>query len=229
MTEPQTPDRFKAEMPSIPGVAAPQPARAPGNPAIRLVGGLLGVLLVVFLGARFVLRAKHVDPPVPQPTPQIDVPAPAPDPKDAIPQSTETNPEIATLSEMSKPWSAKQFIFRNRLTRDSVPALLVRLPAGPPTQPSAYWAFALNSPYGNCQLEYITDLKKLSGEYDFRAARHPMVGNPCSHTLFDPLKMANQPGNVWVRGAIAQGSDVRPPLGIELQIRGKDILAVSME
>jgi hypothetical protein len=229
MTEPKTPDRFKPDMPTIPGVAAPTVARTGSNPAIRLVGGLLAVLLVVFLGARFVLRAKRVDSPAPQPTPQIDVPAPAPDPKDAIPQSTETNPEIATLTEMSKPWSSKQFIFRNRLTRDSVPSLLVRLPVGSSTQPAGYWAFAMNSPYGNCQLEFLTDLKKLTSEYDFRAAKHPMVGNPCSHTLFDPLKMANQPGNVWVRGAIAQGSDLRPPLGIEVQIRGKEILAVSME
>jgi hypothetical protein len=56
-----------------------------------------------------------------------------------------------------------------------------------------------------------------------------MVGNPCSRSLFDPLKIMNIPGGVWVRGAIAQGSDLRPPLGIELEIRGKDILAARME
>ena len=229
MNDQQTPDRFKAEMPTIPGVSAPKGARPAGNPAIRLVGGLLVVLLLVFLGARFVLRSKRVDPPAPQPTPQIEVPAPAPDPNAAIPESTESSPQIATLNELAKSWSSKQFFFRNRLTGESVRALIVRLPVGSAGQPGGYWAFALSSAYGNCQLEYLTDLSKLTGEYDFRAAKHPMVGNPCSHTLFDPLKMSNQPGNVWVRGAIAQGSDLRPPLGIEIRIRGKDILAIRME
>ena len=56
-----------------------------------------------------------------------------------------------------------------------------------------------------------------------------MVGNPCSHSVFDPTKMTNLPGNVWVRGAIVQGSDLRPPLGIEVKIEGKDIFAVRME
>src|SRR5207253_6807344 len=59
--------------------------------------------------------------------------------------------------------------------------------------------------------------------YGYAAARHPMVGNPCSHTVFDPTKITNLPGNVWVRGAIVQGSDLRPPLGIEVKIEGKDI------
>lgn len=229
MADQQIPDRFKADMPSIPGVLPQKASQAAANPALRLVGGLLGVLLVVFFGARLALRSKHTDTAPPQPTPQIEVPAPAPDPRAGIPESTENNPEIANVSDMAKGWSSKQFLFRNRLTRDSVPALLVRLPVGSASQPGGYWAFALNSAYGNCQLEYITDMQKLTGEYDFRAAKHPMVGNPCSHTLFDPLKMTTIPGDYLVRGAIAQGSDLRPPLGIELQVRGKDILAVRME
>jgi hypothetical protein len=47
--------------------------------------------------------------------------------------------------------------------------------------------------------------------------------------VFDPLKLTNLPGNVWVRGAIVQGSDLRPPIGIEVQIQGKEIRAVRME
>src|SRR5207244_6151719 len=97
------------------------------------------------------------------------------------------------------------------------------------SQPSVYCAFALKSEYSNCQHELVSDLAKLKGENGYAAARHPMVGNPCSHTVFDPTKMANLPGNVWVRGAIVQGSDLRPPLGIEVKIEGKDIFAVRME
>jgi hypothetical protein len=223
-------ERFKTDMPQIPGVPGPGSRRTSGtNTAVRLVAGLLGVLIVLVLGTRWVLRPKGVETVV-APPPQIEVPSPAPDPSAAFPHATEAEPGVANTAEMAKPWSTKDFFIKNRLTGENVPALLVRLPAGPATQPGGYWAFGKNSPYGNnCQLEYSTDPAKLVNEYGFRGAKHPMVGNPCSRSVFDPLKLSNLPGNVWVRGAIVQGSDLRPPLGIEVQIQGKEIQAVRME
>jgi hypothetical protein len=41
--------------------------------------------------------------------------------------------------------------------------------------------------------------------------------------------MSEIPGDIWVRGALVQGSDVRPPLGIELKIQNKNILALRTE
>src|SRR5229473_8188873 len=72
-------DRFKTEMPQIPGVSGSRSSAA-SNPAVKLVIGLLTVLLVVFLGARFALRPKHAAPPPAEQQPQIEVPSPAPDP-----------------------------------------------------------------------------------------------------------------------------------------------------
>ena len=230
MPDQPTPDRFKAEMPQIPGVSSADARRPSSNTtALRLVSGLLAVLLVLVLGARWVLRAKHVDPPVAEAPPQLQVPAPAPDPNALLPHATEENPGIATVTEMAKPWSSKDFFFKNRLTGEMVPAILVRLPGGSPAQPGGYWAFALKAPYGNCQMEYVTDLERLTTDYGFKGAKHAMVGNPCNRSLFDPTKMVLLPGNIWVRGALAQGSDLRPPLGIELKIQAKDILAIRME
>jgi hypothetical protein len=228
MTDQPPSERFKTEMPQIPGVSGPG-ARPVGNPATKLVTGLLALLLIVFVGARWALRPKHAAPRVAEQQPQIEVPAPAPDPSSLIPHATEANPGIADTTEMAKPWSTKDFFVRNRLTGENIPALLVRLPSGSASQASGYWAFAVKSPYGNCQLEYISDLAKLQGDYGFRGARHPMVGNPCSHTVFDPLKLTNLPGDVWVRGGIVQGSDLRPPLGVDIRIDGKKILAIRAE
>jgi len=224
-------DRFKSEMPQIPGVSGSgsRPTAAP-NPAIKLVIGLLALLLVVFLGARWALRPKHVNPPPVEQQPQIEVPAPAPDPSTLLPHATDANPGIANADEMAKPWSAKEFFIRNRLNGENIPGLLIRLPGGSPSQSSGYWAFEQKAPYGNCKLEYVTDLAKLKTDYGFRAAKHPMVGNPCSRTVFDPLKNTNLPcTGAWVRGSIVQGSDLRPPLGIELQVEGKKILAIRTE
>ncbi len=228
--EPQA-ERFKPEMPKLPGVMAGGPSRREPsvNPAIPLGIGIAAVVLVALLGARLVSHPKPVEPVVAAPPPQIEVPAPAVDPKSLLPHATEAAHEIATVAEMSKPWSSKSFFFVNHLTGENVPAMLVRLPQGSPNQPEGYWAYEVNVPFGNCRLEYITDLTRLTNDYDFRGARHPMVGNPCSRSVFDPTKMGEIPGNFWVRGTLAQGSDVRPPLGIELKIQNKNILALRME
>jgi len=230
MSDPNTPNRFKAEMPEIPGVSGPGTKHSPGGAmAIRLVGGLLAVLVVLVIGTRFVMRSKHAEPLPVQPTPQIEIPTPAADPAAGIPKATEGSPGIATVSEMAKPWSSKEFFFHNRLTGEDVPALLIRLPTGSATQSEGYWGFAMTSAYGNCKLEYITDLEKLKTDYGFRNSKHPMVGNPCNRTLFDPTRRATLPGDILVRGYIAQGSDLRPPLGIEIRVNGKDVEAVRME
>jgi hypothetical protein len=222
-------DRFKTEMPQIPGVStASSRSTAAEGPSVKLlVGGLLALLVVVFLGARWALHPKHAEPKVADQQPQIEVPSPAPDPETLLPHATDASPGIAEIEEMAKPWSSKEFFIRSGGA--NIPGLLIRLPTGSVSQTNAYWAFSLNSPYGNCRLEYVTDLAKLRSDYGYRAAKHPMVGNPCSRTVFDPLRMSNLPGNVFVRGGIVQGSDLRPPLSIEVRVRGKDILAIRTE
>lgn len=222
-------DRFKSEMPQIPGVTVPLPRPATGRPSIKLVIGLLAVLVVAFLGVRWALRPRHVESRSAE-QPQIEVPAPAPDPSTLVPHANDANPGIANVEEMAKPWSSKEFFIRNKLSGESVLGVLVRLPTGSASQASGYWAFSVNAPYGNCRLEFVTDLAKLKTDYDFQAAKYPMVGNPCSRTVFDPLKMTSLPGsNIFVRGGIAQGSDLRPPFGIELRVRGKEIEAIRTE
>lgn len=228
--EPQA-ERFKAEMPRIPGVIAGGASRRQGsvNPAIPLGIGIAAVLFVALLSARVISRPKATEPVVAAPPPQIEVPAPAIDPNSLLPHATEAAPQIATVAEMSKPWTSKSFFFVNHLTGENVPAMLIRLPQGSSNSADGYWAYEVNAPFGNCRLEYITDLTHLTNDYDFHSAHHPMVGNPCSRSVFDPTKMSEIPGNIWVRGTMAQGSDVRPPLGIELKIQNKNILALRTE
>jgi len=231
MTDQPQSNRLKADMPQIPGVdvAGADRQGIAANPTVRLVAGLVVVLVICLLGSRWLLRPKHVEAPPAAPAPQIEVPAPAIDPTASMPRATAAAPEIATIAEMAKPWTSKNFFFVNRLTGESVAALLIRLSSGSASQPDGYWALEMNVPFGNCQFEFVTDLDRLKNDYDFRTAKHPMVGNPCSRSVFDPLKMSEIPGDFWVRGSTVQGSDVRPPLGIELKIQGKNILAVRME
>src|SRR5260370_19886715 len=214
-------------MPQIPGIS-PNSQRSPGvgGPWLIIVG-LLAVLVAVFGGGRFFSKPRHPDPP-PAPVAQSDIPAPVADITPAVPVVSEQDPVIASISEL-KPSASKEFTFRNRMTNEYVGALIVRLPVGSPAQAYGYWSFSMNAAFGICQLEYIEDLQKIKTDYGYPQAKHPMVGNPCSRTLFDPLKYATLPGNVVTRGAIVQGSDLRPPLGIEIKLRRKDILAIRME
>ena len=224
-------DRFKTEMPQIPGVTVPllKPPR-PIGPTIRLAIGILAVLVVAFLGVRWALRPGRVPSTSADPQAQIEVPPPRPDASTLIAHATEASPGIATVEEMAKPWSSKQFFIRNAISGVDVPGLLIRLPGGSPSRASGYWAFAVDAPYGNCKLEYITDLARLRTDYGFAAAKHPMVVNPCTQTVFDPAKTTTLPGTgAIVGGALVQGSDLRPPLGIEIRVRGKDIEAIRTE
>lgn len=221
--------RFKPEMPQVPAFSGLASRQNSAGWPLRAIGLGLLVVVVSLVGIRWLLRTKPSDPASVAPFPQIEVPSPAADPNAALPHISETQPAITTVREMTRPWSHRQFFYRKGQTGESIPALLIRLPSSSPAQPAGYWALSMQAPSGNYNLEYIRDWKKLKIDYGFRAATHPMVGNPCSRTLFDPLKIMNLPGNVWVRGAIVQGSDLRPPLGIEVNIVGKEILAARME
>ena len=193
------------------------------------VGVLLGLWLVSFALKTFTHRSNTdatLEPP-PAAMPASSSTDAAPGDVSTPLYVSATSPQVATLADLAQPWSSKSFIFFSATQGRNVPALLIRLP-GPASQSSSYWAFSLEAPYNQCQLEYIQELAKLSHEYGF-PARHPMVVNPCSHAVFDPLQLKEIPGNIIVRGAVVKGSDLRPPFGIEVKVSSNQILATAME
>jgi hypothetical protein len=233
MAEQNPNDRFKAEMPTIPGVAGKSRPVSRGITPVQIAAGLL-VLLTVMLAVGFAIRPRRTQAVAAAAPAQIEVPSSktsslGPEPAAADAQSLGTEQVIATTLEMSRAWSSKDFLYRNPLSDWTIPAMLVRLPVGSATQASGYWAFATNAAYGNCKLEYVTDLKRLVEEFGYRKARHPMLVNPCNRAVIDPLKLSSLPGGAWVRGEIVQGADMRPPLAIEVKIKGQKIVADRME
>jgi hypothetical protein len=143
-------------------------------------------------------------------------------------QSVRVANGVATVQELAEPWSSKTFSFHSSDNKENISSIVIRLPDGAPDQPESYWAFSLNPLLENCQLEYITDLQKLSSDYKFEA-KHPMVGDPCSRAVFDPLQMADLPNGSWARGAIVKGYAFRPPLGVEIRITSDQLVAAKME
>jgi hypothetical protein len=229
-------DPFKPQQPRIPGVsesaktvskppAPPKPKlpTAPQKPADGLPAMWIAFIVVaclVCVGLAWWSHRSIAKDTVAIQTTEAAAPAQPDAPKlaDKLPVGPG---EIATTTEMEKVWSSKRFMFRNTLTSEQFPAMVVHLPGG------VYWGFSLREPFGICELEYVTDLSRLQTDYHFHA-EHPMVGDTCNRAVFDLTKYGTGP-NGQVRGEIVQGAAVRPPMAIEIRTKGSQVIAVRME
>ena len=222
-------DRFHPEMPRIPGVAG-TPNRSFPNPAppasirlIQLFGAAAGAV-VLMIAIFWWARSAHQ--PAPNATSRkpaaTESPVSSPPPLAPIPNTSGDPAIVASSRDLSKPWMNREFVYVRPLTRETVHAMVIRLPGG------SLWAFSLQEPYGQCKLEFVTNLGQLAAKYGYHAS-HPMVVNPCNSTVYDPLKVGSLGGNTWARGEIVQGQGMRPPLSIDVVVRGHSIIADRME
>lgn len=131
---------------------------------------------------------------------------------------------IARVDELARAWSSKKFNFVDPQSHDRVAAMVIRLPGSG----DSFWAFSLNPPFSRCELQFVSDLTALSQRFAFPAT-HPMVVSDCDGTIYDPLKIATLPDGAWVRGDIVRGSGIRPPLAIQVQVRGRELIASRIE
>lgn len=227
--------RFQSTMPEIPGVArgdAPgQSQRLPSKYLTPIVvGGLLAVGVIAFL----LLRGFSSGAPqsaassVTTPSAQEQVPSAAPADLPPAPSTSAARNEIGTLEEFAHPWAAKKFSYSFLVAHDRSPAIAIRLPNGDGRSAASYWAILLKAPYGKCDLEFVPDPKEVERRFGF-AATHPMVVDPCSGTIYDPLRTGTLPNGAWARGEIVQGSGFRPPLLVELSVVNGHLVAIRAE
>ena len=234
---PQKSDLFKPAQPNIPGLsqrpksielALERPASA-ANPAGTIlrpavpIAWIAGASVVVLLGLAVALWSARTSKPVraASATVAVDLPATEAAPATPVVRLPVAPGPVATTDELTKPWSSKKFIFENRSTHESSPAIVVHLPGG------TYWAISMEEPFGKCQLEYVSDLQKLRSEFDY-AGDHPMVTDPCNRSVFDLARYGTGP-NGLVRGEVVQGPAIRPPVAIETRVEGHRIIATRSE
>ena len=218
-------DAFHPEMPQIPGLnQTPGKAAWPDMSRSARIGGIVAAVLVIgfalLWGIKVALRPATDSSTRDETIAESSTPAPA-FPAPSAPGS-EGLTVAATVEELSKPWSAKKFTFVKPFTGGSVDAIVIRLPGG------GLWAISLQEPYGRCELEYVTDLGRLETQFGYHAG-HPMVVNPCNQTVYDPLKIGSLGGNVLARGEIVKGRGLRPPISINVQVKGQSIIADGIE
>jgi hypothetical protein len=225
--KPATPeyDAFHPQMPQIPGLNR-EPRKAVGADSQRLVliGGMIAAVLIVSLALQWWIKSaprKAVESRVPDDPAQDSSASATPFVPPASP--VHQGPVVvATVEEVSKPWTSKKFTYENPLNNEMVGAMVIRLPN------KSLWAFSLQVPFGQCELELVTDLGRLEKQFRYQA-NHPMVADACSNTVYDPLKAGSLGGDVWARGEIVQGTGLRPPLAIDVRVSGHNIIADRME
>ncbi len=224
-------DPFKPQEPNIPGVpsAAKKPVTASGTRAVKsklaaipsltwIIAAAVGLVIIGGGLALHLSRGSGVETvshAAPLAAPLAAKPA---KPKEILPLGPGV---IGTTQELKQAWSAKRFLFPDSVTGQTDQAMVVRLPRG------QYWGFSLQVPFGTCELEYVSNLEILRRDYQFNAD-HPMVVNPCDHTIYDLLRYGSSSAGL-VRGGIVQGTGIRPPIAIEIRERGAEVLAVRME
>ncbi len=218
-------DPFRPDMPHIPGLGGLRPtvsaqATGPDFERVAKIGAVILAVLVVCIAIVWGIKSvprRAADSGAAQ---TLSSHAGATSAPLAVPAVT---PAVAaTVEELDKPWTAKKFVFVKPVTRENVDALVIRIPG------NTLWAFALREPFGRCQLEFVKDTARIAKEYGYRAT-HPMVVNPCSRTVFDPMEIGSLGGGVWVRGEIVHGGDFRPPISIHLRSVGHSIIADRIE
>jgi hypothetical protein len=223
-------DPFKPSQPKIPGV--PIQTGLSGKiassrfrlPQIQMPPMWLTITMaaaiVIGIGIAWLSRERPAEQAAPAP---VKTNAPRAVQPAAPPEQLPFGPgQIATTDELAKVWSSKRFTYRDQSTGDQTKAIVVRMPGG------SLWGFLLREPFGTCDLEYVTDIQKLDTQYHFRAD-HPMVGDPCTRTVFDLTRYGTNPEGRLVRGQVAQGSAIRPPIAIEILTSGKQVIAVRTE
>jgi hypothetical protein len=217
---------YRPEMPQIPGVVpgSPRPSSALDTKRLLQIGPIAAIFLSIGIGIFWWVRSnQRRNAGLPAPPQEAVEPAAAVAPPPAPIAPAQDDPgAVATTEELSKPWASKKFVFVKPFTSEQVNAMVIRLPDG------GLWAFSLQEPYGNCELEFVTDLGKLASQYGYRAA-HPMIGNPCNGTVYDPLKVGPLGGDTWARGEIVKGSGLRPPISIDVKVSGHSIIADRIE
>jgi hypothetical protein len=229
--------RFKPTQPTIPGVPEGAARNAPDDstpPSTGLADReiaskalpwvVAGALAVCIGGGGFFLwqrgSSSQAGRAVAEPTGAAP-PAVAEPPKPAPNLPVGPGP-VATTEELAKAWEGKRFLFRDPVTSEPVPAMIVHLPDG------SYWAFSLREPFGTCDLAYETELEKLRTDYNFRAS-HPMVVDTCSRTVYDLLRYGDSSDEGLVRGEVVAGFGIRPPMAIEVRVEGKQLVTGRME
>lgn len=234
MADEQKFDRFKPAAPQIPGVPtpgqAPAPAPAKRPPMAVLAGGGAAALLILILVIWWAMKPATSSAPAPAAKSAAATAAASPAATAAtsprVVPPTAPGP-VGTVQEFSKPWSSKKFFFRRPLDGELVTAYVVRLPVGSAGSSSGYWAFAAGKPGQQCELEYVTDLRKIATEYGYRAS-HAMAVDPCNQSVYDPLQLADVFG-VLIRGDVVRGPAGRPPQMILIRVEGNSIIASQIE
>lgn len=154
----------------------------------------------------------------------------------------------ANLSEVSKPWDFKYFVFAQRYPQytpegfkvANVPGVVIRLPykirlplgwaqsigKEPKVIESDLIVFSRICPHLGCIYNYVPNYKEITAGYGGYAPppqrQHALMGCPCHLSIYDPADQQTP-------GRVLSGPAPRPPRTFLFEIQGQNIVVTDVE
>ena len=151
---------------------------------------------------------------------------------------------VAELSELTKPWDAKEFIYvrtsveysSNKTQGAKIPGFVVRLPSDlpgvDPNDPKTWYLVVQRiCPHLGCTFNFIPSATDLAGGYNYKPPEpvHPYFACPCHLSVYDPTRKQDNGMGVSLRGKVVSGPAPRPPRFMKFDIKDGQIVITETE
>lgn len=155
---------------------------------------------------------------------------------------------VADLSELSKPWDVKDFIYVRQSVEYSarkvqgakIPGFVLRLPdefTNPADPKSKFVVVQRICPHLGCTFSFVPSPEELAGGFNFKppAPTHPYFACPCHLSVYDPTRTQAIDGTVKgaafnkLPGKVVSGPAPRPPRTMAFDIKDGKIVITDTE
>jgi len=157
-------------------------------------------------------------------------------------QAGSADQPVAALSELTKPWDFKDFIYIRQSVEYSsrkvqgakIPGFVVRLPdaqADPKDPKTKYLVVQRICPHLGCTFNFVKDPNELAGSYNYNppAPTHPYFACPCHLSVYDPTRKQEAPLIGPLPGKVVSGPAPRPPRTMSFDIKDGQIVITGTE
>ena len=149
---------------------------------------------------------------------------------------------VADLSELTKPWDFKDFIYIRKSVEYSsrkiqgakIPGFVVRIPdefTDPSDPKTKYLVVQRICPHLGCTFNFVKSPEELAGGYNYNPPppTHPYFACPCHLSVYDPTRKSEVSLQGLLPGKVVSGPAPRPPRTMSFDIKDGQIVITGTE
>ena len=148
---------------------------------------------------------------------------------------------VADLSELTKPWDCKDFIYIRKSVEYSsrkiqgakIPGFVVRMPEEFTTSDpkSKFVVVQRICPHLGCTFNFVKSPEELAGGYNYNPPppTHPYFACPCHLSVYDPTRKQEVALTGLLPGKVVSGPAPRPPRTMSFDIKDGQIVITGTE